>query len=128
MASASASESASPGAGTAIAAPTRAQAQHWLAALGYDPAPVVVPSHAIMFAAQFVPLIHTDDHPVDDLYAMRLRVSTPAALETFARRQWPRARRVEFCAVDRRIVVRRGWEPLDADCRPGEADEVIPLI
>jgi hypothetical protein len=108
-------------------APTRQQAQQWLKTLGYDPAPVVVPSHAVMFAAQFVPLIHSDDHPIDDLYAMRLKVSTPAALEAFARRLVPDAQRVEFCATGSTMVVRRGWEPLPADCRAGEGDEVLPL-
>lgn len=107
--------------------PTRRQAQRWLKDLGYDPAPVVVPSHAVMFAAQFVPLIHSDDHPIDDLYAMRLRVSTPAALETFAHRLVPDAQRVEFCASGSTIIVRRGWTPLPADCRASGDDEVLPL-
>lgn len=107
--------------------PTREQAQRSLQALGYDPAPVVVPSHLVMFAAQFVPLVHSDDHPIDDLYAMRLRVSTPTALEAFAHRQVPQARRVEFCAVGRRLVVRRGWEPLPADCSAAEGDDVITM-
>ncbi|WP_431099918.1 DUF2145 domain-containing protein [Roseateles noduli] len=108
-------------------APTRQQAQRWLKGLGYDPLPVVVPSHAVMFAAQFVPLIHSDDHPIDDLYAMRLKVSTPAALEAFAHRLVPDAQRVEFCAIGSTIVVRRGWEPLPADCRAADGDEVLPL-
>jgi len=110
-----------------VKASTRAQAQQWLKALGYDPAPVVVPSHAVMFAAQFVPLIHSDDHPIDDLYAMRLKVSTPAALDAFAHRLVPDAQRVEFCATGPTIVVRRGWDPLPADCRAAEGDEVLPL-
>lgn len=108
-------------------APSRALAQRQLQALRYDPAPIVVPSHAVMFAAQFVPLVHSDDHPLDDLYAMRLRVSTPAALEALAHRLVPDARRVEFCASGSTIVVRRGWDPLPADCRPGDGDEVLPL-
>jgi hypothetical protein len=107
--------------------PTRQQAQRWLKDLGYDPAPVVVPSHTVMFAAQFVPLIHSDDHPIEDLYAMRLKVSTPAALEAFAHRLVPDAQRVEFCATGTTIVVRRGWEPLPADCRAADSDEVLPL-
>jgi len=107
--------------------PTRRQAQRWLKDLGYDPEPVVVPSHAVMFAAQFVPLIHSDDHPIDDLYAMHLKVSTPAALEAFAHRLVPDAQRVEFCATGSTIVVRRGWDPLPADCRAAEGDEVLPL-
>lgn len=108
--------------------PTRARAQQRLTELGYDPAPVVVPSHAVMFAAQFVPLIHTDDHPVDDLYAMRLRVSTPSALEAFAHRLVPQAQRIEFCAAGATLVVRRGWTPLPPDCRASDGDEVLPLM
>ncbi|ANH71080.1 hypothetical protein ABE85_25635 (plasmid) [Mitsuaria sp. 7] len=108
-------------------APTRALAQQWLKTLGYDPAPVVVPSHAVMFAAQFVPLIHSDDHPIDDLYAMRLKVSTPTSLEAFTHRLVPDAQRVEFCATGSKIVVRRGWEPLSADCHAADGDEVLPL-
>lgn len=108
-------------------APSRALAQRQLKALGYDPAPVVVPSHAVMFAAQFVPLVHSDDHPIDDLYAMRLRVSTPAALEALVHRLVPDARRIEFCASGSTIVVRRGWDALPADCRAGDGDEVLPF-
>lgn len=107
--------------------PDRAQAQRALRALGYDPTPVVVPSHAVMFAAQFVPLIHSDDHPLDDLYAMRLKVSTPAALEVFVHQRMPQAQRIELCATGGEIVVRRGWEPLPPDCRAAPGDEILPL-
>nr|WP_297386187.1 DUF2145 domain-containing protein [uncultured Roseateles sp.] len=107
--------------------PDRAQAQRALRALGYDPTPVVVPSHAVMFAAQFVPLIHSDDHPLDDLYAMRLKVSTPAALEAFVHERVPQAQRIELCATGGEIVVRRGWEPLPPDCRAAPGDEILPL-
>ena len=128
---AAAAETAATPAGSALPPagdpPTRQQAQRWLKDLGYDPSPVAVPSHAVMFAAQFVPLIHSDDHPIDDLYAMRLKVSTPAALEAFAHRLVPDAQRVEFCATGTTVVVRRGWEPLPADCRAADGDEVLPL-
>ena len=107
--------------------PDRAQALRALRALGYDPTPVVVPSHAVMFAAQFVPLIHSDDHPLDDLYAMRLKVSTPAALEAFVHQRVPQAQRIELCATAGEIVVRRGWQPLPPDCRAAPGDEVLPL-
>ena len=107
--------------------PDRVQAQRALRALGYDPTPVVVPSHAVMFAAQFVPLIHSDDHPLDDLYAMRLKVSTPAALEAFVHQRVPQAQRIELCATAGEIVVRRGWQPLPPDCRAAPDDEVLPL-
>ena len=107
--------------------PDRAQAQRALRTLGYDPTPVVVPSHAVMFAAQFVPLIHSDDHPLDDLYAMRLKVSTPAALEAFVHQRVPQAQRIELCATAGEIVVRRGWQPLPPDCHAAPGDEVLPL-
>ncbi|MEN3275899.1 MAG: hypothetical protein V7631_1689 [Massilia sp.] len=106
---------------------TRTQAQHWLHTQGYRPGPVHIPSHAMMFAGQFVPLVHVNDHPVEDIHALALKVSTPAAIEAFVRRQAPGAQRVQLCHDRERIVVRRGWEPLGAECRPGPGDEVIAL-
>lgn len=105
----------------------REQAQDWLRAQGYSAGPVKVKSRWLMFAGQFVPLVHLGDHPVDDVYALSLRVSVPASIEDFVHRRSPQARRVELCHDTRRIVVHRGWEPLGADCKPGTGDEVIPL-
>ncbi|UXH76920.1 DUF2145 domain-containing protein [Roseateles amylovorans] len=105
----------------------RPAAQQRLSALGYEPEAVRIPSHSLMFAAQFVPLVHLDDHPIDDLYALRMRVSTPASLEAFAHRLAPEAERVELCATADRLVVRRGWQPLDASCMPGAMDQIIAL-
>ena len=81
----------------------------------------------MMFAGQFVPLVHMNDHPVDDLHALALHVSVPASIEAFVQRRAPAARRVELCHTQERIVVRRGWEALGAACEPGVGDEVIPL-
>jgi len=105
----------------------REQAQTWLRAQGYTPGPVKVPGHAMMFAGQFVPLLHMNDHPVEDLHALALRVSVPESIEAFVRRRLPAARRVELCHDRERIVVRRGWEPLGAQCRAQPGDEVIAL-
>ncbi|WP_239700618.1 DUF2145 domain-containing protein [Massilia sp. 9096] len=105
----------------------RAQAQAWLRARGYDAAPVEVPSHWMMFAGQFVPLVHLDDHPLDDIYALALHTSVPATLEAFVRARAPAARRVELCHDARRIVVHRGWEPLGVECEPLPGDELIDL-
>jgi hypothetical protein len=49
------------------AAPARAQAQAWLRARNYAAAPVRIPSHLLMFAGQFVPFVHVNDHPLDDV-------------------------------------------------------------
>ncbi|WP_308602029.1 hypothetical protein [Massilia sp. Dwa41.01b] len=84
-----------------------------------------VPSHAMMFAGQFVPLVHVNDHPIDDIHALALQVSVPASIEAFVRQQAPNAQRVELCHDKERIVVHRGWEPLGAECKPGPGDEVI---
>lgn len=105
----------------------RAHAQAWLRAQGYQAGPVKVPSHLMMFAGQFVPLVHVNDHPVADIHALALQVSTPAAIEGFVRRQAPQAQRVELCHDEERIVVRRGWEPLGAECRAMPGDEVIAI-
>jgi hypothetical protein len=105
----------------------RERAQAWLQAQGYAAGPVKLHSRWLMFAGQFVPLVHVDDHPVDDIYAMALRVSVPASIEGFVHRRAPQARRVELCHDKRHIVVHRGWEALGAGCTPGPGDEVIPL-
>jgi hypothetical protein len=105
----------------------RASAQQWLREQGYTAGPVKIPSHWLMFAGQFVPLVHLNDHPLEDTYALALHVSVPASIEAFVHKQAPQTRRVELCHAKGRIVVRRGWEPLGAACEPGPGDEVIPM-
>lgn len=104
----------------------REQAQAWLRTERYDPAPVKVPSHWLMFAGQFVPLIHVVDHPVEDLHALALKVSVPDSIEMFVHR-YTAATRVELCHDAHQIVVHRGWEPLGPACRPAVGDAVLPL-
>jgi hypothetical protein len=103
----------------------RARAQQWLAAQGYAPQPVEVRSRALMFAAAFVPWLRTDDHPPDDLFAMRFRTSLPASIEAFVRAQVPGARRIELCHAPGRVVVRQGWAPIADGCIAAEGDRVI---
>lgn len=109
------------------ALPTREQAQLWLQAQGYTSASIDIGSYALVLAAYFVPLIHVNDHPLDDLYALKLRISMPTSIEDFVRLHVPQAERVELCHDEHRIVVRRGWQPLGPGCQPAEGDEVIPL-
>ena len=110
-----------------VNAAPREEAQAWLRSQGYAAGPVKVPSHAMMFAGQFVPLVHVDDHPIDDVYALALQVSVPASIETFIQHRSPKAQRVQVCHDTERIVVRRGWEPLGAACKAMPGDEVIVL-
>lgn len=105
----------------------REHAQAWLREQGYTAGPVKVPSRWMMFAGQFVPLVHVGDHPVDDIYALSLRVSVPDSIEAFVRQRVPATQRVELCHDRRRIVVHRGWDKLGAACEPGPGDEVIAL-
>lgn len=105
----------------------RAKAQAWLAAQGYVPEAVNVGSHWLMAAAPFIGMIHTDDHPQDDLQQLRMRTSLPTSLEAFVRTRMPDAERVELCHDTRRIVLRRGWKPLDDACTPQAGDEVMAL-
>jgi hypothetical protein len=113
--------------GTGVREQAREQAQAWLRAQGYRAGPLKVPSHAMMFAGQFVPLVHVNDHPVEDIHALALQVSVPASIEAFVHARAPGAQRVELCHDKERIVVHRGWEPLGAECRPMQGDEVIAL-
>ncbi|MES2957628.1 MAG: DUF2145 domain-containing protein [Pseudomonadota bacterium] len=105
----------------------RGRAQAWLVERRYAPAPIEVASHALMFAAAFVPWLHSDDHPQEDLFALRFRTSMPASIEAFVREQVPGAERIELCHDERQVVVRRGWEPIADGCRPAAGDRVVAL-
>lgn len=105
----------------------RQWAQAWLRQQGYAPEGVNVGSHWLMAAAPLVPWIHLDDHPEADRQALRLRTSLPGDIEAFVRGLAPEVQRIELCHAGERVVVRRGWEPLPADCRAGPGDQVIAL-
>ncbi|MFO1267345.1 MAG: DUF2145 domain-containing protein [Rubrivivax sp.] len=107
----------------------REQAQRWLAEQHYEPTRVEVGWRVVMWAgAVFVPWIHNDDHPEDDLAAARYRISLPAAVEGLARAQLPQAERLQFCHTTQHMLVRRGWgAELPATCEPAAGDEVLAL-
>jgi hypothetical protein len=103
----------------------RERAQHWLIEQDYAPQAMALGSHWLMFGAAFIPWIHLDDHPQEDLAALRFRTSMPASIEAFVRERVPGAQRVELCHDTRQVVMRRGWEPLADGCRPGPGDRVV---
>ena len=105
----------------------RERSQRWLAERGYAPVPVELGSRLLMFAAAFVPWVHTDDHPEDDLQALRFRTSLPASIEAFVRQQAPLAERLEICHDERRVVIRRGWEPIEDGCVARDGDRSAAL-
>jgi hypothetical protein len=102
-------------------------AQRWLTAQGYAPQPVEVNSRLLMFAAGFVPWLTTDDHPGEDIEAMRFRTSLPASIEAFVREQAPGAERIELCHDAKQVVIRRGWAPIADGCVPAAGDRVVAL-
>ena len=106
---------------------SREEAQQRLRELGYQPAPVVIPSRWLLWAARAVPLIRLDDHPEQDKAAARLQVSLPSSIETFVRGVEPRAQRLELCHAAGRVVIRSGWEPLGQRCEPEPGDRVVEL-
>ena len=103
----------------------RSRAQGWLAREGYRPSAVEVGQ--LMIAAPFAPMIHLDDHPQEDLDALRIRTSLPAALEVFVRERALEARRIEMCHDGPRAVIRIGWTPIAQGCRPQAGDRVVDL-
>ena len=105
----------------------RGQAQHWLGQHGYEPSRIDVGSHWLMAIAPFIPLIHLDDHPQDDLYALRMSTSLPAGIESFAHERAPAATRIEICHDGGRAVIRHGWSPVADGCRPQAGDRVLDL-
>lgn len=105
----------------------RSRAQEWLAANGYSPQPIAVTSHLRKFAATFMPLVHLDDHPEDDRFGLKFRVSLPAAMEAFVRQHLPAARRIELCHDGRQVVIRHGWRPIADGCRAEAGDRVVAL-
>jgi hypothetical protein len=105
----------------------RVRAQAWLKTAGYQPTRIEVTSRALMFAGQFVPWLHNDDHPREDVEQRVFQVSMPASIEAFVQAQLPQARRVEFCHTDRQIVIHRGWDAIAEGCQPGPQDTVVPF-
>jgi hypothetical protein len=105
----------------------RARAQSWLRDSGYAPQGVDVDSPLLMLASYFVPHVHLDDHPEQDRYEMKLKVSLPCTLEAFVQRLYPASERTEICHNARQIVVHKGWTPAAAGCEAGPGDRVIAL-
>lgn len=105
---------------------SRGDAQQWLARNDYQPSSFDIHHRWLLsLAMAFVPWLHRDDHPAEDLHHARLRISMPVAIEAFVFLQVPGAKRMEFCHNERHMVVHRGWEPIAEGCEPGPGDEVI---
>jgi hypothetical protein len=111
--------------GTAVDERERAQA--WLRDEGYEATVFDVGWRALMWAGAFIPWVHGDDHPAEDIEQKIYRVSMPASIEAFVKRKAPGAMRLEFCHTESQVVIRRGWEPITEGCQAGAQDTVITL-
>lgn len=105
----------------------RSRAQAWLKDQSYEPANIDVGYRLLMWAGAFIPFVHSDDHPQQDIDARRYRVSMPSAIEAFVHQTIPQATRVEFCHTEDHVVIHRGWRDLRDGCVPDDEDEVIRL-
>jgi hypothetical protein len=105
----------------------RGRAQTWLKEQGYRPTAFDLGWRPLMWLTSFIPWLHDDDHPADDLDKKRFRVSMPDSIEAFVRATVPGAKRIELCHAGSRVVVRHGWEPLSEGCVAEAQDTVIVL-
>lgn len=105
----------------------RSAAQQWLRQQHYQPSDVDVKYRFMLWLSHFVPLVHNDDHPGENLDHKIYQVSMPASVEAFVRQVAPAAERVELCLNKKQIVIHRGWDPISARCEAGAADQVLPL-
>jgi len=105
----------------------RRRAQEWLMARGYTPSVLQVGWMPLMWLANLVPWLHSDDHPPEDLAAAQFKVSMPESIESFVHAMLPEATRTEFCYTEEHLVIRHSWESISPGCIPGEGDVVTTL-
>lgn len=102
----------------------RERAQGWLRAQGYAPKRFEV-NPLLIVAGVFVPWLHRDDHPPEDVAQGVFRISMPASIDAFALERLPAAQRIELCHDGLRSVVRRRPTSIGAGCRPADGDRVV---
>lgn len=113
--------------GESEAGRSREQAQAWLREQGYQPTRIDIATQPWLWFALALPWLHADDHPPADLEQGMLGVSMPASIERFVVAAVPGVRRLEFCRVGTRVVVRRDGAPLAADCGSADGDTVLAI-
>lgn len=105
----------------------RKDAQAWLQQQGYTPSVFNLGWRPVLWVADMVAWLHSDDHPPEDLDAAQFTVSMPASIESFVRGLLPGTSRLELCYTEHHVVVRRGWEPIADGCVAVKDDDVITL-
>lgn len=105
----------------------RGQAQAWLRDQHYQPSSFSLGWGPLAWLAGLLPWLHTDDHPEQNMVDAQFQVSMPASIEAFVQQRLPEATRIELCYTAQHIVVRHGWVPIAAGCKPGNEDTVTQL-
>jgi hypothetical protein len=105
----------------------RPQAQDWLKQQAYEPTRFELGAGPLMWVSRLIPWVRHDDHPNEDLAQHLFRVSMPSSIEAFVRQQVPEVISVEFCLRDKRVVKRRGGQPISSGCEAQEGDVVTDL-
>ncbi len=111
----------------ALPMPARARAQTWLQHQQFEPTVMSVGWAPLMWLANAIPWVHSDDHPPADLAARHFRVSMPESIEHWVRVRLPETTRIELCYTAKQVVVHRGWTSIASGCTPSEGDTVIAL-
>lgn len=105
----------------------RRRAQEWLLQQGYAPNVFELGWKPLMWLADLVQWLHSDDHPPEDIAAAQFKVSMPSSIEAFVRAKLPEATHLELCYTEQHLVIRRSWDPIGAGCIPGDGDQVTTL-
>ena len=104
----------------------RNNAQAWLKANDYKPTDIDAKYRYVVWVGHLIPLLHTNDHPSENIDRKIFQVSMPAAIEEFVKNRIDNVSRVEMCLKDNRIVIHRGWDSIADGCIAGPDDEVLP--
>ncbi len=105
----------------------RGQAQQWLQTEGYAPSIFDLGWRPLAWLANWLPWLHTDDHPTTKLADAQFMVTMPQSIKAFVHRRMPDAKHIELCYTAQHIVVHHGWEPIAPQCTPAPGDRVVPL-
>lgn len=105
----------------------RGDAQRWLASAHYRPTAITVRNPLIALGGLFVPLVHSSDHPAENVAQGVYQTSMPDSVETFLHQQLPDSTRMEMCMNGAQIVEHTGWSAIPAGCQPMPGDTVRPL-
>ena len=103
----------------------RTNAQSWLKANDYKPTDIDTKYRYVIWLGHLIPLLHSNDHPPENVDNKIFQVCMPASVEQFVKKRYDSVSRVEMCLKDNRIVIHHGWDSIADGCIAGPDDEVL---